>query len=118
MYHSTEYHREFWNAARGRTVTYSHISEGKNTANGSYRLPSESEKKFVAARKQENLLRQIATVMDAFKGENVVWAYDNEPATTWLNQRNNSNFFQNTEVFEEHRSKNIVWNATSLAPPF
>lgn len=107
MYHSTEYHREFWNAARGRTVTYSHISEGKNTANGSYRLPSESEKKFVAARKQENLLRQIATVMDAFKGENVVWAYDNEPATTWLNQRNNSNFFLN-----------IVWNATSLAPPF
>ena len=63
MYHSTEYHREFWNAARGRSVTYSHISEGKNTANGSYRLPSESEKKFVAARKQENLLRQVGCVL-------------------------------------------------------
>ena len=116
MYHSTEYHREFWNAARGRTVTYSHISEGKNTANGSYRLPSESEKKFVAARKQENLLRQIATVMDAFKGENVVWTYDNEPATTWLNQRNNSNFFQNTEVFEEHRLECNILGASILMP--
>ena len=116
MYHSTEYHREFWNAARGRSVTYSHISEGKNTANGSYRLPSESEKKFVAARKQENLLRQIATVMDAIKGENVVWAYDNEPATTWLNQRNNSNFFQNTEVFEEHRLECNILGASILMP--
>ena len=116
MYHSTEYHREFWNAARGRSVTYSHISEGKNTANGSYRLPSESEKKFAAARKQENLLRQIATVMDAFKGENVVWAYDNEPATTWLNQRNNSNFFQNTEVFEEHRLECNILGASILMP--
>ena len=116
MYHSTEYHREFWNAARGRSVTYSHISEGKNTANGSYRLPSESEKKFIAARKKENILRQIATVMEAFKGENVVWAYDNEPATTWLNQRNNSNFFQNTEVFKEHRLECNILGASILMP--
>ena len=74
MYHSTEYHREFWNAARGRSVAYSHITEGKNTANGSYRLPAESNKKFVAARKKDNIFRQIAKVVVANKGDNVVWA--------------------------------------------
>lgn len=116
MYHSTEYHREFWNAARGRSVTYSHISEGKNTANGSYRLPSESEKKFIAARKKDNIFRQIATVVEADKGDNVVWAYDNEPTTTWLSQRNNSNFFQNTEVFEEHRLECSILGASILMP--
>lgn len=116
MYHSTEYHREFWNAARGRSVTYSHINDGKNTANGSYRLPAESDTKFVAARKKENILRQIATVMEAFKGENVVWAYDNEPATTWLNQRNTNSFFENTEVFEEHRLECRVLGASILMP--
>ena len=54
--------------------------------------------------------------MEAFKGENVVWAYDNEPATTWLNQRNNSNFFQNTEVFEEHRLECNILGASILMP--
>lgn len=67
MYHWTEYHREFWNTARGRSVTYSHISEGENTTNSSYRLHAESEKKFIATCKKENILRQIATVMEVLK---------------------------------------------------
>jgi len=116
MYHSTEYHREFWDAARGKPVTYSHIKDGKNTANGSYRLPFESNKKFTTARKQENIFRQIATVIGAPKGEHVVWTYDNEPSATWLNQRNTNSFFENTEVFEEHSLECRVLGASILMP--
>lgn len=116
MYHSTEYHREFWDAARGKPVTYSHIKNGKNTANGSYRLPFESNEKFTTARKQENIFRQIATVIGAPKGEHVVWTYDNEPSATWLNQRNTNSFFENTEVFEEHRLECRVLGASILVP--
>ena len=116
MYHSTEYHREFWDAARGRPVTYSHIKDGRNTANGSYRLPFESDKKFVATRKQENIFHKIATVLDAPKGEFTAWAYDNNPSATWLNKQNTNNFFENTEVFEEHKLGCHVLGASILAP--
>lgn len=116
MYHTTEYYREFWDVVRGRPVTYSYIKDGKNTANGSYRLPYESNKIFTAARKKENIFRQIATVAGAPKGEHVVWAYDNEPSATWLNQRNTNSFFENTEVFEEHRLECHVLGASILMP--
>lgn len=45
-----------------------------------------------------------------------MWEYDNEPTTTWLNQRNNSNFFQNTKVFEEHRLECNILGASILMP--
>lgn len=116
MYHTTEYHREFWDAARGKPVSYSYIQNGRNTANGSYRLPIESDKKFTIARKEENIFRQIATVVGAPEGEHVVWAYDNEPSATWLNQRNTNSFFENTEVFEKHKLSCRVLGASILIP--
>ena len=73
MYHSTEYHREFWDAARGKPVSYNYIEKGRNTQNGSYRLPYESDQKFTAARKQENIFRQIARVVDAPRGDHTIW---------------------------------------------
>lgn len=84
MYHSTEYSREFWNAMRGKPVSYNYIESGKNTENGNYRLPYESGKKFAAARKQENIFRQIATVVKAPKGDSTIWAFDNEPVAKWM----------------------------------
>lgn len=116
MYHTTEYHREFWDAAKGKPVTYSHIGSGRNTQNGSYRLPYESDKSFAAARRKENLFRQIATVVGALKGEFAAWAYDNEPSATWLNNRNTNSFFENTEVFEEHRLDCHILGASILVP--
>lgn len=116
MYHTTEYHREFWDAAKGKPVSCSYIQDGRNTANGSYRLPFESDKKFTLARKEENIFRQIATVVGAPEGEHVVWAYDNEPSATWLNQRNTNSFFENTDVFEKHKLSCHVLGASILIP--
>ena len=94
MYHSTEYNREFWNAMRGKPVSYNYIEHGKNTENGSYRLPYEAGKKFIAARKQENTFRQIATVVQAPKGDSTIWAFDNEPVVKWID-KDNPVFFEN-----------------------
>ncbi len=103
MYHSTEYHREFWDAARGKPVSYNYIEKGRNTQNGSYRLPYESDQKFTAARKQENIFRQIARVVDAPRGDHTIWTYDNAPVATWLNLENGSTFYKNSPEFDRIR---------------
>ena len=102
MYHSTEYNREFWNAMRGKPVSYNYIESGKNTENGNYRLPIESGKKFAAARKQENIFRQIATVVKAPKGDSTIWAFDNEPVAKWID-KDNPEFFENMEDFQRYK---------------
>ena len=102
MYHSTEYNREFWNAMRGKPVSYNYIEHGKNTEYGSYQLPYEAGKKFIAARKQENIFRQIATVVQAPKGDSTIWAFDNEPVVKWID-KDNPVFFENTEDFQRHK---------------
>lgn len=116
MYHTTEYNREFGDAARGKPVSYGYIKDGRNTANGSYRLPFESDKKLAIARKEENIFRQIATVVGTPEEEHVVWAYDNEPSAAWLNQPNTNSFFENTEVFEKHKLSYHVLGASILMP--
>ena len=102
MYHSTEYKREFWDAMRGKPVSYRHIEDYKNTQNGSYRLPSEDNKKFESIRRQENIFRQIGTVVKAPKGDTTLWLYDNKPELKWIDQ-DNPVFFESTEDFEKYK---------------
>ena len=85
MYHTTEYHNEFWNAMKGKSTDRNRIDSGRNRQKNSYRLPHESDKKFAAARKQENIFRQIATVTSAIN-DSTVWTFDNETVAAWLNR--------------------------------
>ena len=52
MYKTTEYNREFWNAARAnrRIPTTDVLESGREKQKGTYRLPYESNKKFEAFR--------------------------------------------------------------------
>lgn len=101
MYHTSEYNREFWNAARAkRRIPSTDILEsGRNKQNSSYRLPYESNKKFEAFRQQENLFRRIGNVASAPKGDFTIWAFDNEPEVTWLTDKNPT-FFENVETYD------------------
>lgn len=103
MYHTTEYNREFWNAARSKSkVPHTDVLEsGRSRQNGSYRLPYESNKKFDALRQKENLFRRIGNVVSAPKGDFTIWAFDNEPETTWLTDKNPT-FFENVETYDAY----------------
>ena len=102
MYHTTEYNREFWNAIRTKRNLPQNetLESGRNRQNGSYRLPYESNKKFEALRQKENLFRRIGTVVNAPKGDFKIWAFDNEPETTWLTDKNPT-FFENVETYDD-----------------
>lgn len=104
MYHTTEYNREFWNAARvkRRIPNTTVLETGRDTQNGSYRLPYESNKKFEALRQKENLFRRIGTVVSAPKGDYTIWAHDNEPEVTWLTDKNPA-FFENVETYDDYQ---------------
>ena len=99
MYHTTEYHNEFWNAMKGKSTTRDKIDTGRNRQKNSYRLPHESDKKFAAARKQENIFRQIATVTSA-TNDSTVWTFDNETVAAWLNPTN-PKFFENITAYNK-----------------
>ena len=103
MYHSTEYHREFWDVVRGKQRSGRYIESGRNVDNGSYRLPYESNEQFASVLKKENLFRQIATVVTAAHGDHTIWAHNDEPAVAWLNPQNNNGFHKNTPAFERIR---------------
>ena len=103
MYHCSEYHREFCDAMRGKEVNGYFIDSGRSTQNGSYRLPYESDQRFVAARKKENIFRQISTVVSAAQGDHVIFTYDNEPVATWLDAKNTGTFFNNAATFDRHK---------------
>lgn len=102
MYKTTEYNREFWNAARAkRRIPHADVLEsGRDKQNGSYRLPYESNQKFEALRQKENLFRRIGTVHSAPIGDYTIWAFDNEPEVTWLTD-NNPTFFENVETYDD-----------------
>lgn len=104
MYHTTEYNREFWNAARAkrRIPNTTVLETGRDTQNGGYRLPYESNKKFEALRQKENLFRRIGTVHSAPKGDYTIWAHDNEPEVTWLTDKDPM-FFENVETYDDYQ---------------
>lgn len=104
MYKTTEYNREFWNAARAkRRIPHTDVLEsGRDKQNGSYRLPYESNKKFEALRQKENLFRRIGNVANAPKGDFTIWAFDNEPEVTWLTDKNPT-FFENVETYDYYQ---------------
>lgn len=120
MYHTTEYSREFWNAARAkRRIPHTDVLEsGRDKQNGSYRLPYESNKKFEALRQKENLFRRIGNVANAPKGDFTIWAFDNEPETTWLTNKNPA-FFENVETYNSFRlTSHTLGCATRLPEDF
>lgn len=116
MYHCTEYHREFWDAMRGKEVNGYFIDSGRSTQNGSYRLPYESDQRFVAARKKENIFRQISTVVDAAHGDHVIFTYDNEPVAAWLDAKNTGSFFNNAATFGRYKITSHQVGSTIVVP--
>lgn len=120
MYHTTEYNREFWNAIRSkaRRAHSTTLESTRSRQTGSYRLPYESDKKFVALRHQENLFRRIATVVNAPTHDFTVWAFDNQPEVTWLNGKN-PDFFNNVMTHATHKlESHTLGCATHLSEDF
>ena len=114
MYHTTEYHNEFWNAMKGKSTDRNRIDSGRNRQKNSYRLPHESDKKFAAARKKENIFRQIATVISA-PGDATVWMFDNETVAAWLN-RTNPKFFENIAAYDKLAMRTCELGSAILLP--
>ena len=114
MYHSTEYYNEFWNAMKGKSTERNKIDSGRDRQKNSYRLPHESDKKFAAARKKENIFRQISTVISS-PGDATVWTFDNETVAAWLN-RTNPKFFENIAAYDKLAMRTCELGSAILLP--
>ncbi len=83
---STEYEREFWNAARGKG-SVGKLDAGKHNMTGTYKLPAVSMKKYKAALLEENPFRSLATIVNAPGSDKSIRTYDADDIATWLGEK-------------------------------
>ena len=108
---STEYEREFWNAARGKSST-GNLTSGKHNFTGTFKLPTVSMKKYAALLLEENPFRSLATIISAPATENTIKTYDAEDKASWLGD-NTLEYYEGIDEFksipvENHRLGTII----------
>lgn len=108
---STEYEREFWNVARGKTHT-GNLNSGKHSMTGTFKLPAVSMKKYNAALLEENPFRSIVTIINAPGTDYTIKTYDAEDKASWLGE-NTLEFYDGVDEFrsipvENHRLGTII----------
>lgn len=94
---STEYEREFWNAARGKVHT-GNLNSGKHSLTGTFKLPTVSMKKYKTAVLEENPFRSLATFINAPGTDGNIKTYYAEDIATWLGD-NTLEFYDGVDNF-------------------
>ena len=80
-----EYRKEFFNQFRaGFSTAVNYLRESESTKGG-YLLPTEFHERIVAEMTEENILRQISTVITTYS-EHKISILANRPAATWVSE--------------------------------
>lgn len=115
MYHinSTEYERSFWDAMKRKNSTCDGLSQGRHGMTDSYALPSEQNKQFVAALRNENVFRSLATVLNAPGSDRTIYTCDAEDIATWLGDGSLDTYYDGVDDFTKlpihaHRLGTII----------
>lgn len=115
MYHinSTEYERSFWDAMKRKNPTCDGLSQGRHGMTDSYALPSEQNKQFVAALRNENVFRSLATVLNAPGSDRTIYTCDAEDIATWLGDGSLDTYYDGVDEFTKlpihaHRLGTII----------
>jgi len=82
---STDYNCEFWNAMLGKQISdRAALDEGSIATVGSFALPEEALKRFEAAIIEQNVFRQVATVIDLYNGQGRILTKDTDDTASWI----------------------------------
>ena len=105
MYHinSTEYERSFWDAMKRKNPTCDGLSHGRHGMTDSYALPSEQNKQFVAALRNENVFRSLATILNAPGSDRTIYTCDAEDIATWLGDGALDTYYDGVDDFTKLR---------------
>ena len=83
MINSTAYYNDFWNEMRGTQEVLDRLRDGRESKTNAYHLPGESNKKYTSALQKESVVRQLATVVNATRGDSRIYAFDCEGQAEW-----------------------------------
>ena len=115
MYHinSTEYERSFWDAMKRKNPTCDGLSQGRHGMTDSYALPSEQNKQFVAALRNENVFRSLATILNVPGSDRTIYTCDAEDIATWLGDGSLDTYYDGVDDFTKlpihaHRLGTII----------
>lgn len=81
---SPEYDKQFWNAMRGNSGSYSELSKGRSTETGTYVLPNNANNKYMSALENESLFRSIGSVIKAYGSGYRIYAKDSNDLAQWV----------------------------------
>lgn len=115
MYHinSTEYERSFWDAMKRKNSTYNGLSQGRHRMTNSYALPSVQSKQFMAAMRNENVFRSLATIMNVPSSDRTIFTCDAEDIAAWLGDGSLDTYHDGVDNFKKlpihaHRLGTII----------
>lgn len=115
MYHinSTEYERSFWDVMKRKNPTYNGLSQGRHSMTNSYALPTAQSKQFMAAMRNENAFRSLATIVNAPGSDRTIFTCDAEDIATWLGDGSLDTYYDGVDDFKRlpirvHRLGTIV----------
>jgi len=82
---TTAYNREFWNAMLGKPITdRAVLDEGHISTAGSFALPEEAYQRFDARLTEQNIFRQVATVINLYGGHARILTKDTDDTASWI----------------------------------
>ena len=81
---SPDYGREFWNAMKGIDILTNSLSKCKEVSLSGYPLPIHADSKFTKVIKSESIMRNLATVHNAYGSANLIWTRDCKDIAMWV----------------------------------
>lgn len=79
------YHTHFWNAMRGRAIPQNALQEGTDSEGG-YLVPDEFERRLIESLEEENIFRQLATVIQTSSGERKIPVVATKGTASWVDE--------------------------------
>lgn len=103
-YHITtaEYNRSFWDVMRGRGAVNDTVTQGTDTNTGGLYLPNSVEDKYINAVTEKSIFRNLATVVNAYRGASRIYAKDNDDLAMFVPENGNIPIYDGTNDFTRH----------------
>ena len=101
-----EYHAEFWNMIRGKSVQDDQLNKGYNRTYGTYMMPTASGGEVEKVIRKESIFRSISTVIDAYAHSYRIFAKDTNDLAMFVPENGEIPIYNGIDDFTVHTVDN------------
>ena len=97
-----EYDKNFWNAMRGKDISYASLSDGLINQTGTYTMPGTTNNKYEAAIAEQSLFRKIATTFKIYDGPYHILAKDYDDLAQFVPENGTIPIYDGQDDFTQY----------------